>query len=119
MSNDVQRCDSFSARTPEPPYYAVIFTSLLTGNDRGYEKMAKRMMELAQEQEGFLGVESVRDELGITISYWRDRESIERWKADAEHLEAQKLGQEKWYAAYRIRIAKVEEEKAYEMGSGL
>jgi len=101
------------AKTPEPPYYAVIFTSLLTEEDRGYGEMAQRMMELAQEQQGFLGVESVRDGLGITVSYWRDRESIERWRADAEHQAAQKLGRERWYAAYRIRIAKVEEEKTF------
>jgi len=102
------------ARTPVPPYYAVIFTSLRTEGDEGYGEMAERMMELAALQEGFLGVESVRDGLGITVSYWRDRDSIERWKADLEHREAQRLGRERWYRSYRIRIARVEEERRFE-----
>ena len=105
---------SLFASTPEPPYYAVIFTSVRAEGDRGYARMAERMVELARKQEGFLGVESAREEIGITVSYWRDRESIGRWKADAEHRIAQKYGKEKWYAAYRIRIAKVEEEKRFE-----
>jgi len=101
------------AQTPEPPYYAVIFTSLRSEGDEGYGEMAERMMELAACQEGFLGVESVRDGLGITVSYWRDRDSIERWKVDLEHREAQRLGRERWYRSYRIRIARVEEERSY------
>ena len=70
-------------------------------------------MELASEQEGFLGVESARDELGLTVSYLRDRESIVRWKAEAEHREAQRMGRERWYRSYRIRIARVEEERRF------
>jgi heme-degrading monooxygenase HmoA len=101
------------ASTPEPPYYAVIFTSLGREGDAGYADTAERMMELAAEQEGFLGVESVRDGLGITVSYWRDRESIARWQAEAEHREAQRLGRERWYLSYRIRIARVEEERIF------
>jgi heme-degrading monooxygenase HmoA len=73
-------------------------------------------MELASEQEGFLGVESARDELGLTVSYWRDRESIVRWKAEAEHREAQRMGRERWYRSYRIRIARVEEERRFGKG---
>ncbi len=102
------------APTPKPPYYAVIFTSVRTEGDDGYAQMAERMVELAQKQKGFLGVESAREGVGITVSYWKDRESIDRWKADAEHRIAQRLGKEKWYAAYRIRIAKVEEERVFE-----
>lgn len=96
------------ARTPEPPYYAVIFTSLRTAGDRGYAAMAARMFELAQRQPGFLGVESAREALGITVSYWRDPASINAWQADIEHREAQRLGRAQWYAAYRVRIARVE-----------
>ena len=102
------------APTPQPPYYAVIFSSLRAEGDNGYAEMAERMVELAHKQEGFLGVESARESLGITVSYWRDRESIERWRADTEHRIAQRYGKEKWYAAYRIRTAKVEEEKQFE-----
>ncbi|CAJ1776123.1 antibiotic biosynthesis monooxygenase family protein [Aeromonas veronii] len=96
------------ANTPEPPYYAVIFTSLRTDEDAGYGAMAERMVELAQRQSGFLGVESARDGLGITVSYWRDLESIRHWKADLEHQEAQRLGREKWYSTFKTRIARVE-----------
>lgn len=96
------------AHTPAPPYYAVIFTSLRTAGDDGYGAMAERMVALAAQQPGFLGVESARDGLGITVSYWADLESIAAWKANAEHLEAQRLGRAKWYAGFRLRIARVE-----------
>lgn len=98
------------ANTPAPPYYAVIFTSVRTEGDRGYAQMADKMLALAAEQPGFLGVESVRQEIGITVSYWSDLESIRAWKENIEHKEAQKLGREKWYARFRIRIAMVERE---------
>ncbi len=99
---------SLIANTPEPPYYAVIFTSLRNDDIEGYAKTAARMVELAALQPGFLGVESAREDLGITISYWSDLESIKKWKAHAEHLEAQKLGMDKWYSNYMTRIALVE-----------
>lgn len=96
------------ARTPEPPYYAVIFTSTRTGGDDGYAAMAERMLELASRQPGFLGMESAREGLGVSVSYWTDLESIRHWKADLAHREAQRRGREAWYSAYRVRIAKVE-----------
>jgi heme-degrading monooxygenase HmoA len=98
------------AATPEPPYYAVIFTSRRTEGDRGYGAMAERMVALAAAQPGFLGVESARgaDGLGLTISYWRDEASIAAWKRDTEHQQAQRAGQQVWYADYQVRIAKVE-----------
>lgn len=99
---------SLIANTPEPPYYAVIFSNHRTQVDEGYEDMAIRMVELASQQPGFLGVESVREELGVTVSYWKDLDSIKNWKANAEHLVAQKLGHEKWYSSFKTRIAKVE-----------
>ena len=94
--------------TPQPPYYAVIFTSKKINEDRGYNKMSEKMVELVSQQDGFLGFESAREELGITVSYWKDKESIKKWKANLEHQEAQKLGKEIWYQQYKIRIAKVE-----------
>lgn len=103
-----------SADTPDPPYYAVIFTSTLA-DDTGYGAMGERMIELASQQPGFLGIETARGEdgLGITVSYWKDEVSIAAWKQNAEHLTAQKLGRERWYAGFRLRVAKVE--RAYEM----
>jgi len=102
------------ATTPEPPYYAVIFTSIRTDGDNGYSDMADRMVELVRQQEGFLGFESAREEMGITVSYWRDRESIARWKAQMEHRIAQERGQAEWYARYTIRVAKVERAWTFE-----
>ncbi|WP_421197136.1 antibiotic biosynthesis monooxygenase family protein [Aeromonas enteropelogenes] len=96
------------ANTPEPPYYAVIFTSERTDVDEGYAAMAERMLTLARTQPGFLGVESARDGVGITVSYWRDLESIRHWKSDLEHREAQRLGREQWYRTFKTRIARVE-----------
>ncbi len=99
---------SLIANTPKPPYYAVIFSSLGTEVSEGYVDTAARMVELAAQQSGFLGVESAREELGITISYWSDLDSIKAWKQNAEHLIAQKMGREKWYSDYKTRIARVE-----------
>jgi heme-degrading monooxygenase HmoA len=96
------------AETPPPPYYAVIFTSLRTDGDNGYGEMAQKMVDLACKQPGFLGVESARDGVGITISYWADLDSIRAWKANVEHREAQTLGRKLWYSAFRTRICKVE-----------
>jgi heme-degrading monooxygenase HmoA len=98
------------AQTPTVPYYAAIFTSLRTPGDHGYETMAEKMLSLAAQQEGFLGAESVRgaDGFGITVSYWTSEEAIARWKANAEHQVAQQTGQQRWYADYAIRVAKVE-----------
>ncbi len=98
------------ARTPEPPYYAVIFTSIRRRPEPGdgYEQMAERMLELAKEQPGFLGVESARNEIGITVSYWKSLEDIASWKEQAEHREAQRMGYERWYSSYHTRICLVE-----------
>jgi heme-degrading monooxygenase HmoA len=96
------------AKTPEPPYYAVIFTSTRTPGDHGYAAMAEKMLELAGTLPGFLGAESAREALGITVSYWADLESIRRWKTNLAHREAQRLGREAWYSGYRVRISKVE-----------
>ena len=94
----------------KPPYYAVIFTSQQSGDKKGYEETANRMVELAKTMPGFLGLESTRDEsgLGITVSYWQDRDSIANWKANTEHTAARKSGNEKWYEHYELRIAKIE-----------
>jgi len=96
------------AQTPVAPYYAVIFTSLRTEGDNGYGDMSVEMATLAAEQEGFLGVESARNELGITVSYWESLEAIKNWKANTRHLVAQKQGRDAWYAHYKVRICKVE-----------
>lgn len=101
------------ALTPSPPYYAVIFTSLLSSDHEGYEAMAGKMLELARQQDGFLGVESVSNGLGITVSYWADEISIRRWKMDTDHLLAQKYGREKWYSAYKTRVCKVERDYGF------
>ena len=96
------------AKTPQPPYYAVIFTSLKNQDDHGYGEMASQMEELAKKQPGYLGFESAREELGISVSYWKDLESIKKWKENSEHLLAQEKGKKQWYKSYKIRISKVE-----------
>ena len=102
------------AKTPKPPYYAVIFTSLRTENNHGYAEMSDRMVELASEQDGFLGVESARDNLGITVSYWRDLNSIKKWKENAEHTIAREKGRSDWYKSFKTRIALVERDYEFE-----
>ncbi len=96
------------------PYYAVIFTSVRTEVEQGYTEMANLMVKMAREQEGFLGVESARNEIGITVSYWKDLESIKNWKNNLDHLQVQRMGKQKWYESYKVRIALVEREYDFE-----
>ena len=97
------------AKTPSPPYYAVIFTSLRTEGDNGYVETAKHMLELASKQPGFLGFETARQELGISVSYWSSSEAIRRWKDNVIHRRAQDRAKE-WYKAFRVRVCRVENE---------
>jgi heme-degrading monooxygenase HmoA len=96
------------ADTPEPPYVAVIFTSTRTPGDHGYATMAASMEELARKQPGFLGIESAREAIGITVSYWADHAAARAWKQVAAHVVAQRRGREVWYDDYRVRVATVE-----------
>jgi len=102
------------AQTPEPPYYAVIFTSERTEIDDDYGLTADRMVELAKQQPGFLGVESARNAIGITVSYWVDLEAITHWKKNVEHTIAREKGRTDWYSAFKVRIAKVERDYGFE-----
>ena len=98
----------------QAPYYAVIFTTLLSDDLKGYDETANRMEELAKKQPGYLGIESARNELGITVSYWENLDAIVQWKNNIEHTEARNLGREKWYKKYQLRICKVEREYGFE-----
>ena len=104
------------SQTPPPPYYAVIFTSeMRSDGEDEYSETAERMLDLASKQSGFLGFESARRGLGIAVSYWRDLESIRRWKVQREHVLAQQKGRRDWYAKYKVRIAKVERDFDYDV----
>ena len=105
------------AHTPAPPYYAVIFSSLRTEGDHGYGEAANRMLELAREQPGFLGVESAReDALGITVSYWESEAAILAWKQQAEHRAVREQGRAAWYSAFQTRVCKVERDYRFKAG---
>ena len=103
------------AKTPQPPYYAVIFTSVRTDINDGYGLVAEEMAQLAALQPGYLGHESARENIGLTVSYWESLDAIRQWKANTDHLLAQKYGREKWYQAYKVRIARVEREYGFEL----
>ncbi|HVJ82485.1 MAG TPA: antibiotic biosynthesis monooxygenase [Planctomycetia bacterium] len=110
MTNATDGESPFAA-TPEPPYFAAIFTSLRTPTGGAeYAAMADRMAELAATMPGYLGVESVRDErgVGITVSYWKSEADILTWRRQAEHREAQAGGRREWYRGFELRIARVE-----------
>lgn len=100
----------------EPPYWVVVFTSARSEGDDGYGAMADEMARLAAEQPGYLGIESVRgaDGTGITAAYWRTEADARAWKQVARHAEAQRLGRERWYRAYRVRVARVEREYGFD-----
>lgn len=105
------------ASTPEPPYVAVIFTNLRTTHDPvGYDEMAARMEALGAQQPGYLGLESVRDTAtgeGVTVSYWATEADARAWQKEAEHLVAQRLGRERWYASYELRVATVHRARSF------
>ena len=103
------------ANTPAPPYYAVIFSNMRTEIEEGYAETANEMIRLAEVQEGYLGHESVRDGLGITISYWANLDSVRLWKQQTDHLLAQRMGREKWYSAYKTRICLVERDYGFQI----
>ena len=92
---------------PAPPYYAVIFTSTLSDQQQGYAEMAKKMEEMAQNQAGFLEMDSARDQVGITVSYWESLDAIDAWRNNSSHRAAKALGKKKWYASYDLKICKV------------
>ena len=99
----------------EVPYYAVIFASLRTDGEDGYGAMSEEMARLAAVQSGYLGIDSARSGVGITVSYWRSPEDIRAWKSNLDHADAQRKGKEKWYSRYTVRVAKVEYN--YEFGN--
>jgi len=103
MSNSI-------ARTPKPPFFSVLYSTPTTEKDQGYGDMADRMLELAVEQPGYLGVESARTPggRGITVSYWSSEEAIAQWRSNAEHRVAQELGRRVWYSDFHLRVARVE-----------
>jgi heme-degrading monooxygenase HmoA len=102
------------ANTPQTPYYAVIFTSLRTESDNNYGMTSNKMMALAATQAGFLGVESARENVGITVSYWKSLEAIKQWKQHTEHSLAREKGRHLWYKAFKVRICKVEKDYGFE-----
>ncbi len=102
------------AKTPPPPYYAVIFTSLKTTDDKGYSKASQLMVALAQQQNGYLGHESARDGIGITVSYWQNLEAIKAWKQQTDHALVQQFGISQWYKSYKTRICLVERDYGFE-----
>lgn len=99
----------------QPPYYAVIFSSILTENTAEYEITANRMVELAKQQPGYLGIESARSEIGITVSFWESIDAIVQWKNNAEHTLVREQGRSTWYKKYKVRICKVEREYGFEI----
>ncbi|KHC67011.1 hypothetical protein MGS_05416 [Candida albicans P78042] len=102
-----------------PTYYMVSFTSKLNSDITSdeYTQVADLMVSLAKQQPGFLGLESTRDptsKIGITISYWKDKSSIQQWKQQSDHQLAQKLGKSKFYDYFKVRIALVERDYQFE-----
>ncbi|WP_303316797.1 antibiotic biosynthesis monooxygenase [Flavivirga abyssicola] len=99
------------------PYYAVIFTSTHTENIEGYSEMANKMEALAKQQDGYLGIDSARNDVGITVSYWKSLDAIKNWKQQSEHLLAQQKGRTEWYNWYNVKICKVEREYEFKTSS--
>ena len=103
------------SKMPEPPYYAVIFANQASKTPEGYAEMAAAMGEIAKTRPGYIGIESTRDADGfaITVSYWESEEAIKGWREHAKHAIAQKIGKERWYEDYILRVAKVERQYGF------
>lgn len=97
------------------PYYAVIFTSTQNKNIEGYPEMADKMRALAKQQEGYIGMDSSRNDVGITVSYWASLDAIKNWKQQSDHLQAQLKGRQEWYSWYNVKICKVEREYQFSL----
>jgi heme-degrading monooxygenase HmoA len=110
-----------TAKLPKPPYYVVTFSSQRTEGDHGYSAMADEMVAMAERQPGYLGHESARgaDGFGITNSFWTDEDAIRAWKADLDHLEAQRRGRAEWYTTYAVRVARVERAYSFARAGGV
>ncbi len=81
------------AKTPKPPYYAVIFTSIRNANENDYDETAAKMAELSAARTGFLGMEhAASDGLSITVCYWESREAIAACREYVEHKLSQAYG---------------------------
>ena len=79
-----------------------------------FEEALAAMQERVKNFPGFLGEEPcqslTKEGKFVTVFRFRDRESIIAWKNDPEHLKVQRLGKEKVFAWYRIRVAEIERE---------
>lgn len=110
-------------RTTRPPYYTAILTTLLSPVDadvEGYAEASEAMLDVASTMDGFLGIEYARDEgRGISVTYWRDLESLRAWREHAQHVAIQRVGQERFYLAYRVRVALVEREYEWTRGQDI
>ncbi|MFF1447524.1 antibiotic biosynthesis monooxygenase family protein [Streptomyces sp. NPDC058274] len=104
----------------EPPYYAVVFTSVRTEESDGYGETGERMEELVRGVPGFLGMDHARTPggLSITVGYFKDEAALQQWRSDAEHRAAQRRGRAEWYERYTLHVAKVERSHGYERGPG-
>jgi heme-degrading monooxygenase HmoA len=108
---------SAPSTTPEPPYYAVIFTSVRTDGDNGYGETAKAMLDLASKQPGFLGFDTARQHIGISVSYWSSLDAIKAWKDNPVHRDAQHRAKD-WYSSFRVRVCRVEREYGFHYSPG-
>lgn len=106
------------AATPQPPYYAVIFTSVRQDRDNGYAQAAQQMLVLASEQPGFGGFETARGDLGMSVSYWSTTEGICARKANTADRQAKSRAKD-WYKSFRVRICRVEREYGFQLAAGV
>lgn len=98
----------------QPLFYAVIFTSKLTGVAiEDYERNAAKMEDLCAQQPGFLGMDSARSEVGITVCYWQSLADIENWRSHLDHKSVQEKGIEIWYESYDVKVCLVEKHYSF------
>ncbi len=94
--------------------YAVIFKAKLRQLDDNYADTAERLRERALQEYGCLEFNSfTQGDDEIAISYWPSEAHIAAWKADSEHLSAQRKGKMQWYDWYSVEVVEVQQEYHY------
>lgn len=85
-----------------------------------YLQLAAELKPLLADIDGFIDIERFQslttDGKILSLSWWRDEESVRRWRQNVFHQAAQREGREAIFTYYRIRVAQVVREYASETG---
>jgi heme-degrading monooxygenase HmoA len=96
----------------QPGFFIVVFEFSVTSEHKDkYFDLALDLKPHLEKIEGFISVErfqSITDpDKFISISYWRNEESLVKWRNAGAHRLAQGIGMNQVFQDYNLRVAKV------------